>query len=550
MPVECLSWAHRREYMSGPASVRQAEAELARPFSPDHPLTTGALLLASPGMSTAQDASPEHVRHDNRWLVLAIVCLGQLMVILDATIVNVALPAIQTDLRLSDSGLQWIVNGYTLAFGGFLLLGGRLGDIFGRKSIFIAGVALFTTASLLNGLAQSEAQLVAFRAMQGLGGALLSPAALSIITTEFDGPDRAKAMSVWGAIAGLGAALGLLLGGVLVKFTSWEWIFLVNVPVGLLVIAAAFTQIKETRAEQRPKLDAAGAVTATGGLVALVFAITQTQDKGWGATIVLASLAVALVLGALFLVVERGHDDPLVPLNIFSTRSVASANSVGVLAFAAIFPFFFFLSLFMQQVLRYDALKTGVAFLPFSLAIILTAGFASQLVPRIGVRISAMIGAGMAFIGMLGFGLFLEVDSAYFPTLLLPMVFLAIGMGFTFVPLTFLATSKVEPSKAGLASGLFNTTQQVGGALGLAVLATVAADHIKSRAAELAQAAPTAGIDPATAKQVALAQASVDGWSLAFLIGAGLIAAAFIAVLTLVHDEDADLDANPMAAGI
>ncbi len=505
-------------------------------------------------MSAAQDASttPAHVRHDNRWLVLAIVCLGQLMVILDATIVNVALPAIQVDLNLSEAGLQWIVNGYTLAFGGFLLLGGRLGDIFGRKSIFIAGVVLFTVASLLNGLAQSEAQLVAFRALQGLGGALLSPAALSIITTEFDGPDRAKAMSVWGAIAGLGAALGLLLGGALVKWTSWEWIFFVNVPVGILVILAAYTQIRETRAEQRPALDLVGAVTATGGLVALVFAITQTEQKGWGSTIVIASLAVAAVLLITFFLTERVHKDPLVPLNIFSTRSVASANTVGLLAFAAIFPFFFFLSLFLQQVLRYDPLKTGVAFLPFSLAIILTAGFASQLVPRIGVRKSAMIGAGMAFIGMLSFGLTLDPEASYFPTLLVPMIFLAIGMGFTFVPLTFLATSKVEPSKAGLASGLFNTTQQVGGALGLAVLATFATDHAKSRVTELMQQPPAPGgpTDPKVLAQIAQAQGAVDGWSLAFLIGAGLLAAGFVAVLALVRDEDADLEADVVHAGL
>jgi EmrB/QacA subfamily drug resistance transporter len=504
-------------------------------------------------MSAAQDASttPAHVRHDNRWLVLGIVCLGQLMVILDATIVNVALPAIQSDLNLTEAGLQWIVNGYTLAFGGFLLLGGRLGDIYGRKSVFIAGVVLFTLASLLNGLAQSEAQLVGFRALQGLGGALLSPAALSIITTEFDGPERAKAMSVWGAIAGLGAALGLLLGGALVKWTSWEWIFFVNVPVGILVVVAALTQIVETRAEHRPALDLSGAITATGGLVALVFAITQTQDKGWGSTIVIVSLAVAAVLGIAFFLTERVHKDPLVPLNIFSTRSVASANTVGLLAFAAIFPFFFFLSLFMQQVLQYDSLKTGVAFLPFSASIILTAGFASQVVPRIGVRKSAMLGATMAFIGMLSFGLTLDPDAAYFPKILIPMVFLAIGMGFTFVPLTFLATSKVEASKAGLASGLFNTTQQVGGALGLAVLATFAADHAKARVTEIMQA-PVAGgpSDPKVLQQMAQAQGAVDGWSLAFLIGAGLLAAAFIAVVALVHDEDADLSADVVHAGV
>ncbi|MFT4034472.1 MAG: MFS transporter [Patulibacter sp.] len=504
-------------------------------------------------MTAAQNApqASDSARHDNRWLVLAIVCLGQLMVILDATIVNVALPAIQTDLHLSEQGLQWIVNGYTLAFGGFLLLGGRLGDISGRKSIFVAGVALFTFASLMNGLAQNEAMLVGFRALQGLGGALLSPAALSIITTEFEGNERAKAMSVWGAIAGLGAALGLLLGGALVQWTSWEWIFFVNVPIGALVIFAALTQISETRAEHAPAHDLVGAFTATGGLVALVFAITQTQEHGWGASIVLISLAVAFALGGAFLFAERRHHDPLVPLNIFSTRSVRSANTVGLLAFAAIFPFFFFLSLFMQKVLHYDALKTGVAFLPFSASIIFTAGLASQVVPKIGVRKSAMLGTGMAFIGMLGFGTLMEVDVPYFPKILLPMIFLAIGMGFTFVPLTFLATSKVEPSKAGLASGLFNTTQQVGGAFGLAVLATLATEHAKSRATELVHgAAAHAASDPKVAQQLVEAQAAVDGWKLAFMIGAGLIVLAFLAVVAMVHDEDADLEGGAVHAGV
>jgi EmrB/QacA subfamily drug resistance transporter len=504
-------------------------------------------------MSTAETASaaPAHEAHSNRWLVLAIVCFGQLMVILDATIVNVALPAIRTDLDLSASGLQWIVNGYTLAFGGFLLLGGRLGDVFGRRSIFIAGVAIFTVASLLNGLAANETQLVAFRSLQGLGGALLSPAALSIITTEFEGPDRAKAMSVWGAIAGLGAALGLLLGGVLVQYTSWEWIFFVNVPVGALVILAAWIQIRQTKAENAPALDIAGAITATGGLVSLVFAITQTQEHGWGSTVVWVFLGIAAVLFAIFYVVERGHKDPLVPLNIFSTRSVASANTVGLLAFGAIFPFFFFLSLFMQQVLGYDALKTGFAFLPFSVAIILTAGFASNLVPKVGVKKSAMFGTFFAGVGMLLFGLFLDPDLAYFPGVLIPMIFLAIGMGMTFVPLTFLATSKVEPSKAGLASGLFNTTQQVGGALGLAILATLATSHQTDKSVELGKAAgvavPNYLFDPASGGKLTpqlhqiAAESQVAGWQLAFLIGAALIAAGFVAAVLRIRDEDADL---------
>ena len=509
-------------------------------------------------MSTTElpTGEPSAGGHHNRWLVLAIVCFGQLMVILDATIVNVALPAIQTDLDLSPEGLQWIVNGYTLAFGGFLLLGGRLGDIYGRKTIFIAGVTIFTVASLLNGLAQSEEWLVGARALQGLGGALLSPAALSIITTEFHGPDRAKAMSVWGAIAGLGAALGLLIGGVLVEYTSWEWIFFVNVPVGILVILAAVTQIVESRADEQPALDVVGAFTATAGLVALVFGITQTEAKGWGSSTVIISLALAVLLLGTFFYVEGRHKDPLVPLHIFKVRSVAAANSVGLLAFGAIFPFFFFLSLFMQQVLGYDALKTGFAFLPFSVSIIITATLASQAVPKLGVRKSAMIGTGAAFIGMAAFGLVLSPDLGYFPGVFIPMVFLAIGMGMTFVPLTFLATSKVPPGEAGLASGLFNTTQQVGGALGLAILATLANDRYASTLAEKAVAAgikaPTANAqleNAPPAVQHIVSEALVSGWSLAFIIGAGLIILGFGAGLFLIHDEDADLEAGPAHIG-
>lgn len=504
--------------------------------------------------SGAADAAASK-QHDNRWLVLAIVCLGQLMVILDATIVNVALPAIQKDLELSSEGLQWIVNAYTLAFGGFLLLGGRLGDIFGRRLIFTIGVAIFTIASLLNALAQNEEMLVGARALQGLGGALLSPAALSIITTEFVGSERAKAMSVWGAIAGLGAALGLLLGGVLVKYTSWEWIFLVNIPVGVGVMAAAWTQIAESRATERPALDVAGAFTATAGLVILVFGITQTESEGWGAPIVLGCIAVAIALLTAFVAIERRHKDPLVPLGIFKTRSVSSANTVAFLAFGAIFPFFFFISLFLQQVREYDALETGLAFLPFSVAIILTATVASQAVPKIGVKKSAMFGAAMGGIGMGLFALLLDTDLGYLPGVLLPMIFVAVGMGMTFVPLTFLATSNVPDSEAGLASGLFNTTQQIGGALGLAVLATLANDRWTGQVTEKATAAgvslPADFSSPTElpTELPFLRDALVSGWSFAFAIGAAMITLAFITAFVRIRDEDADFSAGPAHIG-
>lgn len=494
---------------------------------------------------SAPTGAPQHVRHDNRWIVLAIVCVGQLMVVLDATIVTVALPALQTDLGLSPENLQWVVNAYTLTFGGFLLLGGRLGDILGRRTVFVAGVVVFTLASLLCALSENETHLIVARALQGLGGALLSPAALSIIATEFDGDERAKALSVWGAIAGAGAAVGLLLGGILVEAASWEWIFLINLPIGVAVMAAALKQIAQTRADERPSHDVFGAITATGGLVLLVYGIVEAEHAGWtsGTTLLRGGIAIALLVA--FLLIERRHHDPLVPLGIFRVRSVASANTVGLLAFAGIFAQFVFLSLFLQQVRGYSALETGLASLPFSITIVIMAGVASQVVPRIGVRRSAIMGTAIGAVGMVLFALVLDVDVAYFPGIIGPMVLLAIGMAFTFVPLTFLATSRVEPSKAGLASGLFNTTQQVGGALGLAILNTIAIERTARRGEELAGRLASGG----NAELLSL-EALVDGWSLAYLVGAGFIVLACLAAVLRVHDEDADLSSGAAAVHV
>lgn len=470
--------------------------------------------------------------HDNRWTVLAIVCFGQLMVVLDATIVNVALPVMQADLQLSDANLQWVINAYTLIFGGFLLLGGRLGDIIGRRSVLVAGLAIFTVASLLNGLAANETQLIAARGLQGLGGALLSPAALAIIATEFQGAERAKALAVWGAIAGAGAALGLLLGGVILEVASWHWIFYVNIPIGIGVIIAARMQIAQSKSDEEPSHDVLGAITATAGLVLLVFTIVRAEQDGWVSQTTLLRLLAAAALLIAFVLIERRHRDPLVPLGIFRLRNISAANSIGLLAFGAIFAQFFFLTLFMQQVRGFEPLQTGLAFLPFSATVIVTSGVAAQVVPRIGVRRSAVLGTGLGMLGLGLFALFLDVDTSYFPFVIGPMIVLAMGMGFTFVPLTYLATAKVGARQAGLASGLFNTTQQVGGALGLAILATIATDHTSSLGG------------PISPENV------VAGWQRGFIVGALMLALACVAAFWRVRDEDVDLSGDAPAPAV
>ncbi len=341
----------------------------------------------------------------NPWLVLALVCMAQFMVILDATIVNVALPSIQADLEMSDADLQWIVNAYTLVFGGFLLLGGRAGDLIGRKKVFLVGVVVFTVASLLNGLAPSSELLIFFRGLQGLGGALIAPAALSIITTTFaEGPERAKAMSVWAAIAVGGAAVGLLLGGILVEAFSWPWIFFVNIPVGIAVFVAALRYVPESKDERAHKsFDLAGAVTVTAGLIILVYAIVKAQDKGWGSLHTLGIGGIALALLAAFVLIERRSVEPLVRLSIFRVRTVRAANVAMFFVAMGLFAMFFFNTLYLQRVLGYSPLEAGLAFLPFTAGIIVGAGLSQALVPKVGARELPLIGMAMAIAGMLLF---------------------------------------------------------------------------------------------------------------------------------------------------
>jgi EmrB/QacA subfamily drug resistance transporter len=473
----------------------------------------------------------------NRWLVLVIVCLAQFMVILDATVVNIALPSIQKGLHFSDADLQWVINAYTLVFGGFLLLGGRAADLLGRKRLFLAGVALFSAASLLNGLAQSSTMLIAGRALQGLGGALVSPAALSILMTSFPGTqERTKALGVWSAIVAGGAAAGLLLGGVLTDLLSWEWIFFINVPVGVLAVAAALRFVPESRDESAHRgFDLAGATTVTTGLVALVYGIVKAQEYGWGSTRTMGTLALAALLLTAFVAIERRSSAPLVRLSMFRTRTLTAANVSMMLVASGMFSMFFFASLYVQEVLGYSPLKAGLAFLPVTLGMMAGAGVAQSAIRRFGPRGVGVVGVSLAALGMLWLT-GLPVHGSYVSDLLVGLLPMSVGMGLTFVPVTLLATAGVAPEDSGLASGLLNTSQQVGGALGLAILSTLSANHATSVLA-----------DGASRPEALLA-----GWHVGFTGGAIVLVLAALTLVVGLRRRDlkhVDVDAAvPVAA--
>jgi EmrB/QacA subfamily drug resistance transporter len=467
----------------------------------------------------------------NPWLVLVIACLAQFMVVLDATVVNIALPSVQRGLHFSAANLQWVVNGYTLIFGGFLLLGGRAADLLGRKRLFIAGVILFSAASLLNGVAQSSGMLIVGRGLQGLGGALVSPAALSIVTTTFsDGEQRTKALGVWSAIAAGGAAVGLLMGGVLTDIASWRWVFFVNVPVGVATVLLALRYVKESRMDVAHRsYDAAGAVAVTGGLVVLVYAIVKAQAYGWGSPKTLGLGAIAIALLAAFLVIETRAKAPLMRLSIFRIRTLAVADASLLLVASAMFGMFFFASLYVQDVLHYSPLTAGLAFLPVSAGIMVGAGVAQQLIKRLGVRVVSIIGITFATAGMLILTQ-LPVHGSYAGNLLIGLVPMSIGMGLTFVPITLLGTSGVRGEDAGLASGLFNTAQQVGGSLGLAILSSLAASRTTSL------------LHHSSAQAVA---ARVSGYHVAFLAAAIMLAVGGLLmtfVLRKSHTREVELE--------
>ncbi len=441
------------------------------------------------------------------WLIVAIACAGQFMVVLDVSVVNVALPAIRADLGFDATGLQWVVNGYALTFAGFLLVGGRAADLFGRRRVFLAGLVLFTAASLVGGLATGPGVLIAARAVQGFGGAVLSPATLTILTTSIaEGPARNRALGAWTGVGAAGGAVGSVLGGLLTDTLSWRWILLINVPVGAVVVLAAVLWLPESLGGTGRRLDLLGATTATLGLAALAYGVIHTRTDGWGSAGALVPIAAGLLLLAGFVLVEgRVAGAPLMPLRLWRSRAVAGANLSILLTGAAGFAMWYFLSLYMQNVLRFSPLRAGLGFVPHTIAIILASRLAPRLVGRVPTRALITVGLLVAAAGFLWQSR-ITPSSGYVSGVLGPGVVICAGYALSFAPTTIVATSGVAPGEAGLVSGLLGAARQVGGALGLAVLATVAA---------------TASVSPA---------ALTAGYARAFLVSAVLMAAAALAV--------------------
>jgi EmrB/QacA subfamily drug resistance transporter len=458
-------------------------------------------------------------------LALLLLAMTQFVIVIDAAIVNVALPSIGRGLHFSRDDLTWVVNAYTLTFGGFLLLGGRMADLLGRRRMFMGGLVLFSLASLAGGFAQSEEWLIAARAVQGLGGALVSPAALSILTNTFsEGAERNRALGIWGAVAGAGGAVGVLLGGILTSGLNWRWVLFVNVPIGIAAAILAPRILPESRSsEEAQNFDIPGALTVTGGLALLVYAVVKAVNEGWGSTATLVRLALAAVLLVAFVVIELRQRYPLMPFSIFRLRTLRGANIVGMLIGMSLFSMFFFISLYLQDVLGYSAIKTGVSYLPLAVGIIVSAGGASVLVTRIGFKPTLIGGLVLISAALIWFSQVHDPGGSYLSDILGPSLLAAFGLGFAFVPVTIAAVTGIEPDEAGLASGLINTSQQVGGALGLAILATVA----NSRTQSLLHA----GLHSTS---VALTK----GFDRAFLVGAGFAIAGAILAAVMISSKD------------
>ncbi len=464
-----------------------------------------------------------------RWLALALLCVVQFMVVLDIAIVNVALPSIQVDLGFSQENLQWVISAYALVFGGFLLLGGRAADMLGRRRIFLGGIVVFTAASLFAGLAWSEPSLIGARALQGLGAAIITPAALSILSTTFaEGRERNIALGAWGAVGGFGAVAGVLLGGVLTDALSWEWIFFVNVPVGIVGFALAPLLLQESHDAHIKRFDVPGAVLVTTGLSSLVYGITQAGQKGWLSPETLGVFAASLVLLVGFVGWELRHPEPLMRFGILQTRTVSGANVAGFIMGTALFSMFLMLTLYMQQVLGYSAMKTGVAYLAVAGTAIIWSGVAGQLVTRVGVKPVLVIGMTALTAGLLFFTQ-VSVGGSYVRDLLPGFLILGVGIGFSFVPISIAALAGVKPAEAGLASGLINTSQQIGGALGIAALSTIA----------------TSRAEDSVGSGSALPVALVDGFQSAFLVGAIVAALGVVAALTLIRRDELEAEVVP-----
>src|SRR5437762_11203434 len=430
-----------------------------------------------------------------RWLALAVIVAAQFMVVLDVAIVNVALPSIKTDLHFNQENLQWVITAYSILFGGALLLGGRLADLLGRRRLFVVGLVIFTVSSLLDGLAWSEGSLIAFRSLQGLGAALLSPAALSILTTTFrEWRQRNLALGIWGAASGSGGAAGVLLGGALTSALSWSWIFFINIPVGIAVVALSPLLLKESRAElQHRNFDFAGAASITGGLMLLVYAMTRATQHGWATGTTVALLATSAALIGSFFIIEARSKAPLLPLRIFRLRTLAASNASGLLMGGAIFSQFFLLTLYMQEVLHYSAIKTGVAYIGLTLTIIAFSAVAQALVTRVGIRRILPTGLALSTAALVLMAR-LPVHGHYFSDLFPAFMLSGLGLALAFVPMSIGALTGVKQADAGIASGLINTTQQIGGAIGVAVATTIAttftAHYVDSHAGSTAFSAP------------------------------------------------------------
>jgi drug resistance transporter, EmrB/QacA subfamily len=473
-----------------------------------------------------------HTLDPHRWQALTVVCVAFFMTVLDVSIVNVALPSIKTSLHVSESNLQWVLIAYTITFGGLLLLGGRTADLLGRRRMFMIGTALFAAASLACGLAGSIGVLVAARAVQGIGAAIISPATLSIIMTTFEeGSERNKALGIWGAMGGSGAAAGVLFGGILTKYAGWEWVFFVNVPVAVLVLAVTRAVVRESRITGIWGFDIGGATTITASLALLVYAISKAPDVGWSGGRTIGLLVASAILLIAFAAIETRQSDPMMPFRIFRTKTLTGANVAGFLLGAVVFSNFFLLTLYVQQVLHYSALKTGLTFLATAGTVIPVAGLSQALVTKIGPRPVMAFGLALITAGMIWYAQ-ISVHTTFASGLLPGYLLVGVGMAFSFIPMSIAALAGVEAREAGLASGLINTSQQIGGALGVAIAATVAFTHTNTLL--------HSGHNPAAAQ--------TGGFALGFWVIAGFGAAAVLATLALVRSSEVALNVETAEA--
>ncbi len=499
-------------------------------------------------MSAAAHAQGTHSQDTaepdpRRWIVLGVIAISQLMVVLDATIVNIALPRAREDLGITAADQQWVVTAYTLAFGGLLLLGGRIADYWGRKRTFMVGAIGFAVASAIGGLATNGPMLFGARALQGVFGALLAPASLALLTVLFtEARERAKAFAVYGAIAGGGSAIGLLLGGVLTEYANWRWCLLVNIPIALIALALAIPLVPESKAHGDTSYDVPGAVVVTLGLTSLVYGFTKAAEDGWNAPATIGFIAAGLLLLALFVVIEQRSRNPLLPLRILLDRNRGGAYLTSMLVGAGLFGAFLFLTLYLQFVLGYTPLEAGFASLPVTVGVLISATVASNVLPRIGPKPLMVLGPVLAAAGMLSLR-FIDLDTSFWAHLMPAQVLLGLGLGFTFVPLSSLALVGVPSDDAGAASATLNATQQIGGSLGTALLNTISTSAI---AAYLVSKAPTTPEEG----RIAALEAQIDGYSAAFTWAAGLILLAAVIAAVFIKVQKQDLPVEAAAAHV